>query len=100
MNTIYLMGTKEDVLNDLKKLVPELTEESLPEISGEGFAAHWIGQIMTTPPVIDSNGNITTPGILTDAYHANVWLFNEDLYSITFATELTIIPRNPVNILA
>ena len=100
MKTIYLAGTKEAVLNDLKKLVPELTEENLPEISGEGFAAHWIGQIMTTPPVIDAEGNITTEAVMTTEHHANIWVFDEAEELPTFDTELSTPPDNPVNVLA
>lgn len=100
MKTIYLAGTKEAVLNDLKKLVPELTEENLPEISGEGFAAHWIGQIMTTPPELDANGKVVKNAVMTPEHHANVWVFDEAKELPTLETELLTPPNNPVNVLA
>lgn len=109
MKTIYLSGTKEAVLNDLKKLNPEITEQQLPELSGEGWVAHWIGQIMQTPPTIDEGGNITSPGTVTENYHANVWVFDnypqtlvgEEYQQIlpVFDTEIEA-PQNPVNRLA
>jgi hypothetical protein len=37
---------------------------------------------------------------MTDTFHANVWIFDEENITILFDTELTTIPRNPVNILA
>jgi hypothetical protein len=100
MKTIYLSGTKEAVLNDLKKIKPELTEENLPEISGENFAAHWIGQIMTTPPEIDEKGNIIAEAIITENHHANIWVFDDLLELPTFDTELPEAPKNPINVLA
>lgn len=100
MKTIYLSGTKKDVLNDLKKLKPELEESNLPEISGDGFAAHWIGQIMTTPPEIDEKGNIIAEAILTDNYHANIWIFDDLLELPKFNTQLEKDPENPINVLA
>ena len=77
MKTIYLAGTKAAVLADLQKLNPEISEESLPELSGNGWAAHWVGQIMKTPPVLDEQMNVVTPPVITEDYHANIWVFDD-----------------------
>jgi hypothetical protein len=100
MRTIYLSGTKEAVLKDLRKLSPELEESNSPEISGEGFAAHWIGQIMTTPPELDSKGNVISEAVITENHHANIWVFDDLLELPIFETQLEKAPINPVNVLA
>ena len=109
METIYLSGTKEAVLNDLKKLNPEITEQ-LPELSGEGWAAHWIGKILLEPPIFDPSGGIIKEAVLTESSHANIWVFDsyphfeiidgESVFILpVFDTEIPE-PRNPVNKLA
>jgi hypothetical protein len=100
MRTIYLSGTKEAVLNDLRKLSPELEEANSPEISGEGFAAHWIGQIMTTPPKLDSKGNVISEAVITENHHANIWVFDDLIELPIFETELPEPPKHPINTLA
>lgn len=62
-----------------------------------------IGPVVTTPAVVDDEGNVVTPAVVDDRWHANLRLSDAcpDCDAIMAAVEgFTVNPANPVRVWA
>lgn len=99
--TRFLSGTRAAVLADLKDNGFVFTDADGGEhIPTEGEFAqsgiHWaiyLGKLVATPAVMDDEGNVVTPAVMTTTFHANVTACE----GLTFATEIPA-PTTPYNV--
>jgi hypothetical protein len=83
MTTIYLQGSKENIIADLNLLLTNpITDITESEFIFDSGSAHWVGKIMLTRPTFDTETRaIITPATYTDDDHCNVWL-NDGFFNV------------------
>lgn len=94
MLDLYLCAATEA---ELKSALPSfLNEEGAWIISCHQWALDLIGPIITVPEVRDEQGNVMTPTVMDDRFHANLRLLNESLvHSLPAEIIVSPGPRTP-----
>jgi hypothetical protein len=90
MKTIFLRSnTKEDLVADIKQVCLNYNGET--EFEQGYIFIHYIGDIESTPAVLNEDMTIIIPAVMVGKYHANLYVPNDFDTSI-LNTEIT----NPV----
>ncbi len=102
MPRIYLRGTKQAIIDDIKKLAPNYNGETNYTFGINGAnGIHYMGKLLLSNRLFDILGNIIQEAIYSLFDHANIYINdNTDVSGMTFLTTVVPPPNTPSSGLA
>lgn len=99
---IYLRGTAENVIADIKKLAPNYNGETDYSFGLNGVnGIHYMGRMLLSNPLFDLLGNMIQAAIFSVLEHANIYINdNTNISGLSLSTTFIPPPNSPSSGLA
>lgn len=73
--TFFLKASSEAQL--LAALPGDWVQDGLPVLASHTHSLDWFGALVTTPAVLDAEGDVISPAVVADGFHANLRLYGQ-----------------------